>query len=110
MGIISQINLIDNYTSTSKKVEGSISSMTSKFKVLERATKKSTSAIKLGLDKLTNKRYEIKLKDIKNKKIKQDIGKVSHELKKLSKGGVDLKVTTKNSVSRIQTLKDKIKD
>lgn len=109
MGIISQINLIDNYTSTSKKVEGSISSMTSKFKVLERATKKSTSAIKSGLDKLTNKRYEIKLKDINNKKIRQDIGKVSHELKKLSKGGVDLKVTTKNSVSRIQTLKDKIK-
>lgn len=69
MAIVSEILLKDRYTSTAKKVEGSISSLT-----------KSSKA----MDKVFGKTHELKIKDIKSKKARKDLQALNSDLRKIS--------------------------
>ncbi|NLY09363.1 MAG: hypothetical protein GXZ11_05630 [Tissierellia bacterium] len=103
MGILSEIKLKDNYTSTANKVKSSLDGLGSGLKTVE----KRANVFKSAMDKAFGKTYEVKIKDVKDDKVRSKLQKLQSEIRKTT--GKDYKVKVSATTSAVDRLKSKLK-
>lgn len=91
MAILSEIRLKDSYTSQANKVVSSMSKIDSKLKGLEKTSKVTDSALK----KTFGGTYDLKIKDVKSKKVRKDLQSLQSDLKRISGKNYQVKITAK---------------
>lgn len=106
--IKSVITLKDQYTKTAMKVAKSAEQMGGSLKKSSKDADKLTSSLK----QLTRRKYQIKLDDIKDKKVKKQINDLQNNLKRATGKDYQIKITARKSLkelakSNIDLLKNK---